>query len=152
MLHSHHLTSTPMFFTINKFSWIPKKHKVRFLEWKMRLDVIEYIVRGSPQLDRSRIAAYQPKDKDFSHNPQDLLPKFHNDSGRDDSHTIKVVRALMIVQEASKSWPDRDWRRIRPGDWSRIHYMLLDNLDSPDSRWVRSAGFEQAWEGRAKAR
>lgn len=33
------------------------------LEWKIRLDIVQYVARGSPKLSAEKIASYVPKDE-----------------------------------------------------------------------------------------
>ncbi|CAG9999857.1 unnamed protein product [Clonostachys byssicola] len=142
----HHLNSAPIFLTFNKQKWIPMQTKVRLLEWKMRLDLVQYIARGCPPLHADILRTYMPArdQKPVSHS-RELLPRFH--VIRDDGHTIKVVRAMLIGQEVSKPYVGKDWIRIHTDDdWLRMHYLLLDGVEGQSSQWVRSAGFEQAWE------
>lgn len=54
----------PIFLTFNKQDWISTEHKVRLLEWKIRMDIVQYVARGCPQLSVDKIADYVPKDKD----------------------------------------------------------------------------------------
>ena len=148
---SHHINAAPIYLTINAQPWIPKAIKVRLLEWKMRLDVLQYIARGCPDLDISILSNYKPKDAKLVSHPRELLPRFHVLS--DDGHTIKVARALLIAQEESINYSSRDWLRIR-GDkeWLNAHYLLLDSTEDAEAKWVRSAGFDEAWENVPKAK
>jgi len=141
----HHLNAFPIFLTINEQDWIPTALKVRFLEWKMRIDVIQYIARGCPQLHPEALHSFALKDGTAVSEPKELLPRFHNIM--DDGHTIKVARALLLAQEqTNKFGENRPWLRIKGDDWLRAHYLLLEGTEGEqDSNWVRSAGFEGAW-------
>ncbi|RYP69759.1 hypothetical protein DL769_005190 [Monosporascus sp. CRB-8-3] len=59
----HHINVCPVFLVINAQDWIPLESKVRLLEWKIRLDLVQYAARACPELSLGRIAAYEPKDK-----------------------------------------------------------------------------------------
>lgn len=140
----HHVTSIPMFLTVNAQDWIPTHMKVKLLEWKIRMDIIQYIARGCPRLQPDLLKTYQPKDKDLVAKPEDLLPRFHEIA--DDGHTIKLVRALLLARQLSLKYHDREWVKIRDdGTWLRVFYLLLDGNEKVDPKWVRSAGFEEAW-------
>lgn len=139
-MRSHHLTSAPIFLTLNAQSWIPASTKIRLLEWKMRLDLVQYIARGVPTLHPDVLHTYRAPPGD---QPGDLLPRFH--VIEDDGHTIKVVRALLIAQEETRRYATRPWVRIREEDWVRVHYLLLRSVEGQTMRWVRSAGFDEAW-------
>lgn len=124
--------------------------KVRILEWKIRIDVVQYIARGCPPLQPQSIRAYTPKDAELVSKPEELLPRMRMII--DDGHTIKLVRALLIAQEVSKKYADRPWLRIQDDEvWLKIHYLLLDGNEKIEPRWVRSAGFEEAWNEIPKA-
>lgn len=137
------MNSAPIFLTLNKADWVPKSMKIRLLEWKMRLDVVQYVARGCPTLQSDILRTYTPKDKTAVSSPSDLLPRFYVTP--DDGHTIKVVRALLIAQEETERWGKKDWMRIRGEDWVRLHYLLLDGIEGYEDRWVRAAGFDEAW-------
>ncbi|KAK2023977.1 HypA protein [Colletotrichum zoysiae] len=144
----HHINAAPIFLSINSKPWISTENKVRLLEHKIRMDLIQYAARGSPQLRLDQVRSYRPKDEDQGRELvsklSDLLPRFH--AIPDDGHTIKVARALGICQELSSRYGDRPWIRIRGGDeWLGLSYMLLDGTEHSEMRWVRSAAFEEAW-------
>lgn len=142
---SHHLNSAPIFLTLNKLPWIPTSIKARLLEWKMRLDLINYIARGCPPLQPDLLSTYKPRDTTLVAKPSDLLSRFH--TADDDGHIIKVARSLMIAQEVSRSYADKDWLRIRDdGEWLAAHYLLVDGIEGGGATWVRQTGFPQAWE------
>lgn len=111
----------------------------------MRLDLIQYIARGCPALHPDIVCTYTPaRDETPASKPVDLLPRFH--ATRDDGHTIKVVRSLLIAQEVSKPYAGKNWLRLRrDDDWLAVHYLLLDGVEGQSSQWVRSAGFDEAW-------
>ncbi|PTB35431.1 uncharacterized protein TrAFT101_008980 [Trichoderma asperellum] len=143
----HHLNSIPFFVTLLSFPWLRDYQKVRILEWKIRLDLIQYIARGCPPLRLDAIKSFVPKqDSSFATKPADLLPRFHEII--DDGHTIKVVRALLIAQELSRKYAGRPWIRIADDEtWLKVHQILLQGTEGPQepALWVRSAGFEEAW-------
>lgn len=60
----HHVNASPFFVTLNAQSWIPASTKVRLLEWKIRMDLLEYAARGVPELSAEKLTAYQPKKPD----------------------------------------------------------------------------------------
>lgn len=112
----------------------------------MRLDILQYIARGCPRLDASNIAAYKPRDKILAGKPEELLPRFHKIL--DDGHTIKVARALMIAERVSRGWEGKGWVRVKgEAEWLRAVYVLMDATEGVDQehRYVRGAGFDEAW-------
>lgn len=93
---------------------------------------------------------YQPKDTSLVSDPRDLLPRFH--ALPDDGHAVKVARALLIAHDQTKKYPGRDWARFRTDDeWLKAHYVLLDSTEGAADKWVRSAGFDEAWKNVPKA-
>ena len=153
---SHHLTVTPFFVWLKSQPWISSASKARLLEWKLRLDAVDYICRGSPSLNMEPIRAYVPNDvrsgnKSLVSKPEDLLHRFH--ATPDDGHTIKTVRALLLAQRLTAKYLDKQprpaWLRVTDDEaWLKMHYALLDAVEGipqNESRFVRSAGFDEAW-------
>ncbi|POR35944.1 Oxidoreductase AflY [Tolypocladium paradoxum] len=148
----HHLTSAPFFLSLNRHAaWIPAAARARLLEWKLRLDCVEYLARGSPPLRLAdALATYAPADAHPVAHARHLLPRFH--AVVDDGHTIKTVRALLLAQDVSRKWAGRPWIRIEGDEaWLKVMYMLLRGVEGDEYEWVRSAGFKEAWEGIPKA-
>ncbi|KAH7152447.1 hypothetical protein B0J13DRAFT_522738 [Dactylonectria estremocensis] len=143
---THHATSAPFFLVLNKYPWIPTDVKVRLLETKIRMDLVQYIARGCPSLDPEAVFSYVPKDAaSLVTNPEDLLPRIHTIV--DDGHTVKLSRALILAQRASEPYAGRPWIQIAGHDaWSRAHCLLLDCNEHWEVKWVRAAGFKEAWE------
>lgn len=142
---SHHLNSAPIFLSFNKHAWIPTHIKTRLLEWKMRLDLINYVARRSPALQPDLLRTYRPRDgPDLVAKPKALLSRFHGID--DDGHIIKVARSLLIAQETLRPYADREWVRIKDDrEWLAAHYLLLDAVKGGGETWVRQAGFAEAW-------
>ena len=57
----HHVNASPFFVTINAQDWIPAEIKARLLEWKIRMDLLQYAGRGVPELSIDKLAGYQPR-------------------------------------------------------------------------------------------
>ncbi|KAH0522217.1 hypothetical protein TsFJ059_006102 [Trichoderma semiorbis] len=145
----HHLNSSPFFVTLLSFPWLTPAQKARILEWKIRLDIVQYIARGCPPLRLDALKSFTPKDSAVAAvtKPEDLLSRFHEIL--DDGHTIKVVRAFFIAQKLSQKFADRPWIRIKDDEtWLKMHQVLLQSTEGPQepSLWVRSAGFDDAWQ------
>jgi hypothetical protein len=60
----HHVNSSLFFVTINAQDWIPAETKARLLEWKIRMDLLQYAARGVPELSIDKLAGYQPRKPD----------------------------------------------------------------------------------------
>lgn len=147
----HSLTSSPIFLTVNKFDWLTQAQKCRLLEWKMRYDILIYVAQGCPPLDASSLPSYLPKNTDDVKSPWDLVSKFH--VAPDDGHTIKVIRSLLLAEQSSKKWEGKEWLRIKDSTaWLNAHIIMRDcvNNEADTGRWVRGAGFSEAWDGKPK--
>ncbi|KAF7546441.1 hypothetical protein G7Z17_g8437 [Cylindrodendrum hubeiense] len=143
---THHVTSAPFFLTLNKLPWIPSDVKVRLLEYKIRMDLLQYIARGCPPLTPESLFSYMPKDaSSLVLRPEELLSRIHTII--DDGHTVKLSRALLLAQRVSKPYEGRPWIRIPDNDaWLKAQYLLLDGNEHWEVKWVRAGGFEEAWE------
>ena len=51
----------PIFLALNAQDWIPLAAKTRLLEWKIRMDLVEYAARMCPPIAADRVLAYEPK-------------------------------------------------------------------------------------------
>jgi questin oxidase-like protein len=58
----HHVNSAPIHLILNAQDWLPIEAKVRLLEWKIRLDLVQYAARRCPSLRFEEAAAYEPRD------------------------------------------------------------------------------------------
>ncbi|KAM5342645.1 hypothetical protein ACJ41O_013611 [Fusarium nematophilum] len=148
----HHVTSAPFFLILNAQSWIPTSIKVRFLENKIRMDLVEYVARGCPRLYPDLLRRYTPKDAgQLAQDPEELFPRIHPIP--DDGHTVKLARGLVLAKRVSKPYEDREWVKIKGDDeWLKVMYLLVDANEHAGTRWVRAAGFEEAWHGIPKAK
>ncbi|KAK1833346.1 HypA protein [Podospora conica] len=145
----HHVNAAPIFLTLNKQEWIPTAAKVRLLEWKMRMDLLQYAARGCPDLDVERIRRYQPKCVEAGNGvkPIDIISRLHTFA--DDGHAIKLGRAALICQQVCRAYqgtPVADRFMIKGDDlWERLLGLIVDSVEAPGENWVRSAGMEEAW-------
>ncbi|KAL1860327.1 hypothetical protein VTK73DRAFT_7380 [Phialemonium thermophilum] len=139
----HHVNASPIFLTINAQPWISTETKVRILEWKIRLDLIQYAARACPPLDPEPIKSYKPKDPSGK-TPLDVISRLY--FLHDDGHAIKLARALGICQQVSKKYEDQRPLPIKGDDyWMKIFHLVVDASEAPGQRWVRTAGLEEAW-------
>ncbi|KAK1778377.1 hypothetical protein QBC45DRAFT_414289 [Copromyces sp. CBS 386.78] len=132
----HHVTSAPFFTTVNAQDWISLDTKVRLLEWKIRMDLVQYAARGAPELSLDAITSYQPKEKKASGTPEEIISNLH--FFEDDGHAIKLARAARICQLYYQTRDD-DY-------WNKIYHLIVDSVLAPGPHWVRSCGFDEAWE------
>ncbi|KJZ80508.1 hypothetical protein HIM_00358 [Hirsutella minnesotensis 3608] len=151
----HHLTSVPFFLAINKLDWVTAATKARLLEWKLRMDLVQYLSCGAPNLSVDAIRKLAPSDVDAKQ-AADLVSRFYDVI--DDGHTIKVVKGLLLAQEESRRFAGRPWIRIADDEaWLKIMATLLRSMKSQAAKpgiaalWVRLTGFPEAWKDVPKA-
>lgn len=58
---SHHINVLSIYIVLSKQDWIPLAAKVRLLEWKIRMDLLQYAARSCPKLSLDKINSYSPK-------------------------------------------------------------------------------------------
>lgn len=139
----HHINICPVFIAINNQDWIPIESKVRLLEWKIRMDLVEYAARVCPPLSLDNISSYFPKDKNLGP-ANEQLPRVY--ALNDDGHVIKLVRAVGLGQTVSEKYEDKDWIKIKGDSWTKVSHLVIDSVESGGPRWVRGAGDPSAWE------
>ncbi|KAI9147436.1 Questin oxidase [Paramyrothecium foliicola] len=139
----HHVNSAIMYLTTLQQAWLSRRQKCRLLEWKIRMDLIQYVARGRTPISVEAIASYEPKLPSKS-SVRDIGNRLH-DFG-DDGHGIKQARATALCHELMKNWEDKPWAILK-GDsiWQRIQHMVVDALEVPGPLYARSAGYEEAW-------
>ncbi|KAK3997557.1 hypothetical protein QBC44DRAFT_364365 [Cladorrhinum sp. PSN332] len=143
----HHVNSSPIFVTINAQDWIPKETKARILEWKIRMDLLEYAARGVPELGVDKLTGYNPRKAREGESIQDIIFRLH--TFPDDGHAVKLGRAAVICRNICKKYEEqgKDWVQIRGDDaWKKVCHLIVDSVEAPGDTWVRSAGFDEAWE------
>lgn len=160
---------------INEKLWIPDTVKGRWLEWKIRLFLIEYIARGCPPLAKDYLDQYmatssKPTSKGQPHFLISAKPKYlvksvqlrfydsdydveyrvrHAQTAKDDGHIIKLIRALRIGQMACRGYEQRPGIHIKGDEaWDRIEQLVIDSIGTGgdfSNKWVLNTGFEEAW-------
>lgn len=115
--------------------------KRRLLEWKVWNDIVMYVSRGSPALLLNEIKNYKPaKDSDWD----DIYKRVI--AHEDDGHAAKLIRALAHGEQACKKHEDQPGFMIKSDMWRKLGHMAIDSVEAGEPRWVRSCGFEKAWE------
>ena len=140
-----HCVNCSIFFSaFAKEPWLKVEDKTRLLEWKGRLDLAMYVSRGCPQLSLDEIVDYQPK------RPNDGWPEIIRrvDQFPDDGHASKLVRALAHSEQVCKPYgaQPQDVLAVRADMFLQLGHMAIDSVEAVGPNWVRSAGFDQAWE------
>jgi hypothetical protein len=122
--------------------WISTESKCRLLEWKGRMDVALYISRGSPVLRLNEIKDYKPKRPTDDWN--ELFERIN--VFPDDGHGSKLVRALANGQKICEKYEGSDGFMIHGLLWLKLANLVVDSVEDQEIHWVRSAGFDKAWE------
>ncbi|KAM0322208.1 hypothetical protein ACHAQA_009699 [Verticillium albo-atrum] len=139
----HHVNSAIFYLTINKQSWITQSDKARLLEWKIRMDLVEYVARGCPKISLEAITSYTPK-RPSGASVRDIGLTLQ-DFG-DDGHAIKQARANALCHELMKKYDDKAWAILKGDDiWRKIQFMTVDAVEGPGVLYVRSGGLEEVW-------
>ncbi|KAI9747916.1 MAG: hypothetical protein M1835_001941 [Candelina submexicana] len=142
-----HCVNSSIFFSVFlKQDWISQKNKTRLLEWKGRTDLVMYASRRSPKPLLDEIINYKPKEP--SNEGGDPWGSIFCRVGKheDDGHASKLVRALAHGEEVCRPYEDREAFRIKNQMWLQLGHMAIDSVEDTGDTWVRSAGFDQAWE------
>jgi hypothetical protein len=144
--YMHCINSSVFFSAFLKQDWLSDANKVRLLEWKVRNDIALYASRGCPDLLLDEIENYKPnKPTSTSADPwHDIIERVKN--FEDDGHGSKLVRALAHGQQICKPYEDKENFRIKGNMWLQLGHMAIDSVEGSEPTWVRSTGFDSAWE------
>ncbi|KAL1588329.1 hypothetical protein WHR41_02789 [Cladosporium halotolerans] len=124
-----------------KQSWLSEASKVRLLEWKVWNDLAMYVSRKSPEIHLDEIRNYKPKQ------PSDWTKVVERvRAHEDDGHASKMVRALAHGQQSCAPYDSKAEFRLKKDDWLQLAHMTIDSVENDGPTWVRSTGFDQAWE------
>jgi len=137
----HALNCSVFFSAILDRPWISPRTKVRLLEWKGRMDLLLYVSRGTPPLDLDEIVNYP-----VTRNWKELFST-GNTHPADDSHIVKLVRAIANGERVCKPLEDRGEAgefMIKGDAWLKAGNMAIDSTLS-DQRWIFGNGFDEAW-------
>ena len=110
------------------------------------MDLVMYASRRSPEVHLDEIRKYQPKKPSGWQEIHERVCQV-----MDDGHAPKLIRALASGQRVCAPYEDRPEFRVKGDDWSQMGHMAIDSVEDAMERpssgtWVRSAGFEEAWE------
>jgi hypothetical protein len=104
-----------------------------------------YASRKCPDIRLDDIRQYKPQQPSGWDGIMDRVCNFN-----DDGHSAKLIRALAHGQKICQPYEDKDNFRIKHDDWLQMGHMAIDSVENTRkfgiSTWVRSAGFEEAWE------
>jgi len=139
--YMHCVNSSIFFSSFLKQQWLSDANKVRLLEWKVWNDLAMYASRKSPEIHLDEIRNYKPKQ------PSDwdkIIERVR--SMEDDGHASKLVRALAHGQQVCAPYEAKPEFRLKKDDWLQLAHMTIDSVQTGGPEWVRSAGFDEAWE------
>jgi len=144
--YMHCVNSSIFFSAFLKQPWISTANKIRLLEWKARNDLAMYASRRSPDILLDEIESYKPKHP--SSESADPWAGVFERIGRfeDDGHAAKLIRALAHGQSVCAPYEDREEFRVKNRHWLQLGHMVVDSVEAGEPTWVRSAGFDEAWE------
>lgn len=139
--YMHCVNSSIFYSSFLKQQWLSDANKVKLLEWKVWNDLAMYASRKSPELHMDEIRKYKPKQ------PSDwdkVIERVR--SMEDDGHASKLVRALAHGQQVCAPYEAKSEFRLKHDDWLQLAHMTIDSVQTGGPEWVRSAGFDEAWE------
>ncbi|KAJ5913130.1 hypothetical protein N7504_002013 [Penicillium tannophilum] len=136
----HCLNSSIFFSTLMNLPFLDQKSKCRLLEWKGRLDLLTYVSRNSPDLLIDEVVQY-PAQKDW----QTVISQSVAHPS-DDGHLSKLVRAVAHGQNVCKPFEKNSAMPISGEMWLKIGNMAVDSTAGNDAMWIRSTGFDEAWQ------
>ncbi|KAF4980425.1 hypothetical protein FDECE_17886 [Fusarium decemcellulare] len=140
----HHINSALIYLTFNAQSWISSDDKVRLLEWKIRMDLLQYAARACPRISVDAIRYYAPKEPS-SHGSVRAIGATLISFG-DDGHAIKQARATAVCHELIKLYENKPWAVLKEDStWENIQHMVVDSLEGPGMLYVRCAGLDEVW-------
>jgi hypothetical protein len=128
-------------FLSNANDFLTPATKRRLLEWKVRNDITMYTSRGCPLLLLDEITNYNPsQDSDWDKIIQRVIRM------DDDGHAAKLIRALANGQQVCQKYEGKEGFVIKGDMWRKLGHMAIDSVEAGEPHWVRSCGFEKAWE------
>ncbi|OQO07689.1 hypothetical protein B0A48_07386 [Cryoendolithus antarcticus] len=137
----HSLNSSIFFSTFLEQEWLSDARRRRLLEWKVWNDLIMYASRKVPEPRLAIVRAYRPKQPSGWEQIFDRVK-----TTPDDGHAAKLVRALAHGQRVCMPYEDRTEFRLKHHDWLQLGHMAIDSIEAGGPTWVRSTGFDEAWD------
>lgn len=140
----HCVNSSIFFPTFNAQSWLSTPSKVRLLQLKGYLDLTLYASRRCPAPLLSEINSYIPAKHGAEAQWEGIFARLFEFG--DDGHAIKLGRAVANGENVSRGYEGEKWATVKGEMWNKIANMVADSVEDTGRTWVRSAGFEEAWE------
>ncbi|KAK5681615.1 hypothetical protein LTS10_006148 [Elasticomyces elasticus] len=142
--YMHCVNCSIFFSTFLKLDLITDANKVRLLNWKVWNDLAMYASRKSPEIRMDLVRQYKPKEPSGWDGIFDRVTRLE-----DDGHASKLVRALAHGQQICGPYEDREEFRVKHDDWLLMGHMAIDSVEAGEPHWIRSAGFDEAWDSPA---
>lgn len=139
--YMHCVNASIFFSSFLKSNFLSPENKVRLLEWKVRTDLAMYASRGSPNLDLSQITSYRAGKNSTWEQVFQRANRFG-----DDGHASKFIRAIANGQQACKPFEGKEGFPIKANMWQTLGNMVIDSVEAGEPTWVRSCGFDEAWQ------
>ncbi|KAK3072515.1 hypothetical protein LTR53_006651 [Teratosphaeriaceae sp. CCFEE 6253] len=139
--YMHCVNCSIFYSTFMNQTWISDANKVRLLNWKVWNDLAMYASRKSPDIRLDLVRQYKPKRPSGWDEIFDRVVMLD-----DDGHASKLVRALAHGQRICEPFEDREEFRLKHDDWLKCGHMAIDSVEAGEPHWVRSAGFDEAWD------
>jgi hypothetical protein len=144
--YMHSVNCSIFFSAFLKQDWITEENKCRLLEWKVWNDLAMYASRRNPDIRLDIVRNYKPKQSSGWDSIIERVMAFP-----DDGHASKLVRALAHGQQVCAPYEHKPEFRLRSEDWLQLGHMAIDSVEAGEPHWVRSAGFDEAWESIPRA-
>ncbi len=64
----------------------------------------------------------------------------------DDGHASKLARVLAHGEQICAPYEGNEHFRIKKDMWLQLGHMAIDSVEAAGDHWVRSAGFDEAWD------
>lgn len=143
-----HCTNSAVFFPVfmgEKLGFVDANKKREMLEYKAWIDLAMYVSRRCPELLPDAVKGYVGKNGG-NQAWEGLFERI--DGFDDDGHASKLVRSLARGQQVCEGYEAEGQERFPVhGDmWLRLANLVVDSVEEPGDTWVRSAGFDEAWE------
>lgn len=119
----HSVNASIFFPSFMKQTWISKESKAKMIEYKGRMDLLQYASRRSPMPLLDEIVHYKPKCKDAS-DWNSIIERVNRID--DDGHASKLVRALAHGERFCRPWEKSEKFRIKGGMWLQLGNMGMD--------------------------
>ncbi|KAJ5775158.1 uncharacterized protein N7511_000169 [Penicillium nucicola] len=143
----HCVNSSIFLSKITDLPYLDQRSKLRLIEWKGRIDLLMYVSRGTPELFIDMVANYPIKED---------WPRIFERAvthSTDDGHLAKLARAVAHGQRVCQGVENKHPMPIHGDMWLRIGNIAVDSTvgEGQNGMWVRSTGFDEAWEPQGRA-